>query len=113
VLILIASGSELTLAYEAGQKLAAEGHSLRVVSFPSWALFERQDPEYRESVLPRAVKARLAVEAGSAFGWERYVGDAGATVTIDRYGASAPGKVNFEKLGFTVDNVLARARELL
>lgn len=112
-LILIGSGSELSLTYEAAKKLADEGHSIRVVSFPSWALFERQDPQYRESVLPNSVKARLAVEAGSALGWERYVGPAGATVTIDRYGASAPGSVNFEKLGFTVDNVLARARELL
>jgi transketolase len=109
----MASGSEVNLIYAAAQKLSEEGLSLRVVSFPSWELFQRQSEDYRQSVFPDAVRARLAVEAGSAFGWERYVGLKGATVSIDRYGASAPGKVIFENLGFTVENVLARARELL
>jgi len=112
-LILMASGSEVNLIYAAAQKLSEEGHNLRVVSFPSWELFARQSEEYRQSVLPDAVRARLAVEAGSAFGWERYVGLQGGTVSIDRFGASAPGQVIFENLGFTVENVLARARELL
>jgi transketolase len=112
-LILMASGSEVNLIYAAAQKLSEEGHNLRVVSFPSWELFQHQSAEYRESVLPEGVRTRLAVEAASAFGWERYVGLQGRTVSIDRYGASAPGQVNFEKFGFTVENVLARARELL
>jgi transketolase len=80
------------------------------VSFPSWALFEKQDEAYRESVLPKSVTARLAVEAGATLGWERY---AKSFIGIDHYGASAPYKVIFENLGFTVDNVVAKAKELL
>jgi transketolase len=112
-LILIASGSEVSLIFEAGKQLAQAGHNVRVVSMPSWDLFERQDQAYRESVLPARVRARLAVEAGVSFGWERYVGDQGAVISLERYGASAPGKVNFEKLGFTVENVIATAKEFL
>ena len=109
-LILIASGSEVSLIYAAGEKLSAEGIAVRVVSFPSWELFEQQDEAYRESVLPKAISARLAVEAGATLGWERY---AKAVIGLDHYGASAPYKVIFEKFGFTVDNVVARAKELL
>jgi transketolase len=112
-LILLASGSEVGLIHEAAKKLSEEGHSVRVVSMPSWALFERQDEDYRESVLPKKVKARLGVEAGVSFGWERYVGPEGALICLDHYGASAPGKVNFEKMGFTVENVIAQAKKLL
>lgn len=112
-LILIASGSEVSLAYAAAQKLAEAGHSLRVVSMPSWALFEQQDETYRESVLPKKVRARLAVEAATSFGWERYVGPEGRVISLEHYGASAPGKVNFEHMGYTVENVIAKARELL
>ncbi len=111
--ILMASGSEVSLVYEAGRKLSEEGYGVRVVSFPSWRLFEQQDEAYREAVLPRAVKARLAVEAGASLGWERYVGSNGKVIAIDRYGASAPYKVIFENLGFTVENVVAKARTLL
>ncbi len=112
-LILMASGSEVQLCMEAANKLAEEGRSVRVVSFPSWELFAKQDEAYRESVLPSKVKARVAVEAGTGFGWERYVGSNGRIISIDHFGASAPAKILFEKFGFTVENVLAKARELL
>src|SRR5581483_1193403 len=111
--ILMASGSEVYLIYEAAKKLHEEGVSVRVVSFPSWALFEKQDEAYRESVLPGRVKARVAVEAAASLGWERYVGSSGRIIAIDRYGASAPGKVIFENLGFTVENVVAQTKVLL
>jgi len=109
-LILIATGSEVSLIYEAAQKLFADGTAVRVVSFPSWELFEEQDEAYRESVLPKSVTARLAVEAGATLGWERY---ARSVIGLDHYGASAPYKVIFEKFGFTVENVVAKAKELL
>ena len=109
-LILMASGSEVGLIYAAAEKLAAEGIAVRVVSFPSWELFEKQDQAYRESVLPKSIQARLAVEAGVRQGWERY---ASAFICMDSYGASAPAKTLFEKFGFTVENVVARAKELL
>ncbi len=112
-IILMASGSEVSLIYEAAKKLAEEEYSVRVVSFPSWQLFEQQDDEYKEAVLPRRVKRRLAVEAGASLGWERYVGLDGKIIGIDRYGASAPYKTIFEHLGFTVENVIAEAKELL
>jgi len=109
-IILIASGSEVSLVYESAQKLHEEGRGVRVVSFPSWALFEKQNEAYRESVLPKNVTARLAVEAGATFGWERY---AKSMIGIDHYGASAPYKIIFENFGFTVENVVAKAKELL
>jgi transketolase len=112
-LIIIATGSELSLAVTAAEKLTAEGKKVRVVSLPAWDLFEAQDAAYKESVLPKAVTKRLAVEAGSSFGWHKYVGTEGDTVTIDRFGASAPGGVCLEKFGFSVDNVLAKAKQLL
>ena len=80
---------------------------------PSWELFEQQDESYRDKVLPPNVEKRLAVEAGSSFGWSRYIGFAGEVISIDRYGASAPGGTNMEKFGFTPDNVEKRARALL
>jgi transketolase len=109
-LILMASGSEVSLIYTAAQRLFAEGIATRVVSFPSWALFEKQDEAYKESVLPKNITARLAVEAGATLGWERY---AKSMIGIDHYGASAPYKVIFERFGFTVENVVAKAKELL
>jgi transketolase len=112
-LILMASGSEVGLIVEAGLRLAAEGVNVRLVSFPSWELFEAQEAEYRQAVLPPSVRARLAVEAGAAQGWERWVGDGGAVIAMDRFGASAPAKVLLEQFGFTVENVIAKARELL
>ncbi len=111
-LILIGTGSELSLCVKAAETLASEG-KIRVVSMPSWELFEEQDTAYRESVLPKAVTKRLSVEAGTSFGWAKYVGTEGDCVSIDRFGASAPGSVCMEKFGFTVDNVVAKAKALL
>jgi transketolase len=111
--ILMASGSEVSLILAAADKLASEGVCVRVVSFPSWELFAMQDQSYRDSVLPPETKARLAVEAGIGLGWERWVGDYGTTISIQGYGASAPQKVLFEKYGFTVENVIDHAKKLL
>ena len=111
--ILIASGSELSLAVEAHGKLAAEGIRSRVVSMPSWDIFEHQTQEYRDSVLPPAVKARVAVEQGSTFGWERYVGSDGRVIGMRTFGASAPLKALQKKFGFEPDHVTAAAKELL
>ncbi len=112
-LILIATGSEVSLALEAREKLEAEGVPTRVVSMPCWELFEEQPQEYRDEVLPPAINARLAIEAGVRQGWDRYVGPAGNVICLDRFGASAPGEVAMRELGFNVDNVLEHARALL
>ena len=112
-IILIATGSDVALALEARARLEGEGIPTRVVSMPSWELFDRQPREYREEVLPPSVPARLAIEAGVALGWKRYVGDAGDSVSLDRFGASAPGETVLKELGFNVDNVVRRAKELL
>src|SRR5579875_1811324 len=112
-IILIATGSELSLAVDAAKKLQQDGVAVRVVSIPSWELFEEQDETYKEAVLPKSVKARLAIEAASPLGWERYVGPQGATITLDHFGASAPAKVIFQKFGFTVEHVIEQARALL
>jgi len=108
-IIFMASGSEVGLIMSAAEKLHEEGKGVRVVSFPSWELFEKQDDAYKESVLPENLTARLAVEAASSFGWERYTS---SILGIDHYGASAPAKIIFEKFGFTVENVIAKAKEL-
>jgi len=112
-LILIATGSEVALALEAQTRLAQEGIAARVVSLPSWERFEAQPQDYRDAVLPPAVTARLAIEAGVSLGWERFVGPKGAVLGQDRFGASAPYRVLAEKFGFTVENVVARAKELV
>jgi transketolase len=112
-LILIATGSEVGLALEARERLETEGIAARVVSMPCWELFDEQPQEYRDEVLPTAVTARLAIEAGVRQGWERYVGPAGDVICLDRFGASAPGDVALKNLGFNVDNVLKHARALL
>ena len=109
--ILIGTGSELQLAVEAQEKLAAEGVKARVVSMPCWDLFEEQSAEYKESVLPSTVRARVAVEAGIPIGWERYVGLEGRIVGQTQFGASAPAKDVFKHFGFTVENVVAHAKE--
>jgi transketolase len=112
--ILIGTGSEVSVALEARQQLAGRGIKARVVSLPSWELFEEQAREYRDSVLPPAILARVAVEAGVPQGWERYVGPFGSIVAIqNEFGASAPGKVVMEKYGFTPANVAARAVEVV
>ncbi|MEO1095502.1 MAG: transketolase [Cyanobacteria bacterium J06638_28] len=112
-LILIGTGSELQLCAEAADQLRADGKNVRVVSMPSWELFDAQDAAYQESVLPKAVTKRLAVEAGISMGWCRYVGAEGDVISVERFGASAPGKTILQKFGFTVDNVLTRAETLL
>jgi transketolase len=111
--ILIASGSELILAVEAHEKLLAEGIRSRVVSMPSWDIFDHQSQEYRDSVLPPAVKARVAVEQASIFGWERYVGSSGHVIGMTTFGASAPLKALQKKFGFEPDRVAASAKEQL
>ena len=112
-LILIGTGSEVTLILSAYEHLADRGLHVRVVNMPSWELFEKQTEDYREEVLPSDVKARLAVEAGSPHGWERYTGLQGKIIGIKRFGASAPAKVLFPKFGFTRDNVIKIAEEIL
>jgi len=112
-LILIATGSEVSLALEAHRQLAGEGIRSRVVSMPSWELFEAQSAEYRQAVLPPAVHARVSVEAGSPFGWERYVGPGGAIIGVDGFGASAPGPEVMTRYGFTVKHVVATAKAVL
>ena len=111
--ILMASGSEVELILAAGESLAAEGMSVRLVSFPSWELFESQDGSYREAVLPPDVRARVAVEAGVSQGWERWVGDAGAVVSLEGFGASAPYKEIYRNLGLTPERIAAVARQVL
>jgi transketolase len=93
--------------------LQGEGVAVRVVSMPCWELFEEQDKAYRDEVLPPDVTARISVEAGARLGWDRYVGTRGDCVSIDRFGASAPGDVALKNLGFNVENVVARARAIL
>ncbi|MBV9110980.1 MAG: transketolase, partial [Gemmatimonadetes bacterium] len=111
--ILIATGSEVSLALEARDKLQAEGIGTRVVSMPSWTLFSRQPREYRDKVLPPAVRARVSVEAASPLGWEKWIGTDGRAVGISHFGASAPAKEIFKQLGFTADNVAAQAKATL
>ena len=112
-LILIGTGSEVNLCVQAAEQLSSGGTKVRVVSMPSWELFEAQDEAYKESVLPKSVKKRVSVEAGSSMGWHRYVTDEGATISVDTFGASAPGGTVMEKFGFTVDNVVATAKKVL
>ena len=111
-LILIGTGTELELCTKAAAQLRAEGKNVRVVSMPCVELFEEQDAAYRESVLPAACRKRLVVEASSSFGWHKYTGFEGDSVSIDRFGASAPGPLLMDKFGFTVDNVVAKAKAL-
>lgn len=112
-LILIGTGSEVSLCVAAAEQLTAAGRKVRVVSMPCMELFDEQSAEYKESVLPAAVTKRLSVEAGTTFGWARYVGSAGASIGTDTFGASAPGGILMEKFGFTVENVLDKAKALL
>src|SRR5437763_14348713 len=111
--LLLATGSEVSLCVDAYERLKAEGVKARVVSMPCWELFEHQPAAYREQVLPASVTARVAVEQASGFGWHQYVGTAGGLVTMKSFGASAPLKELQKKFGFTVDNVVATAKEQL
>lgn len=112
-LILMASGSEVGLIINAGERLAAEGKNVRMVSFPSWELFRRQDKSYQELVLNPKIKARLAIEAGVAQGWREWVGDMGVIISIDRFGASAPAGRIYEEFGLSVDEVIRKSEELV
>jgi transketolase len=111
--ILMATGSEVSLCVDAYEKLKAEGVQARVVSMPSWEIFEEQDAAYKESVLPAAVTARVSVEMAATFGWERYVGLKGRKIGMHRFGASAPLKDVLKFFGFTVDAVIAEARKAI
>ncbi|HQU92729.1 MAG TPA: transketolase C-terminal domain-containing protein, partial [Pyrinomonadaceae bacterium] len=112
-LIIIATGSEVGLAMEARERLNAAGTPTRVVSMPCWEFFDAQSAKYKESVLPKSVTARLAIEAGVSLGWSKYVGDAGDTLTVDKFGASAPAEDVFMDYGFTVENVIRKANGLV
>jgi len=112
-LVIIGTGSEVHIALEAGKELASASVKVRVVSLPSWELFDKQGEEYRESVLPSTVRARVGIEAGVKLGWEHYLGHEGVVVGLETFGASAPGQVVCEKLGLTKDNLVARAKALL
>jgi transketolase len=112
-LILIGTGSEVDLAMKAQAKLKEEGIAATVVSMPSWELFEKQSPEYKESVLPKSLKKRLAIEAGSVLGWHKYITDEGDTVTMPGFGESAPAEELYKHFGFTVDNVVSKAKAVL
>jgi len=112
-LIIISTGSEVGLAMQARERLNAEGVPTRVVSMPCWEFFDAQPAKYKESVLPAKVSAKLAIEAGVSQGWHKYVGDRGDTLTVDRFGASAPGDDVFRDYGFTVENVIRKAKNLV
>jgi transketolase len=111
--LILATGSEVHLALAAYEKLVQEGVAVRVVSMPSWEVFEAQEAAYRKKVLPTKVKARLAIEAGVPMGWERYVGHNGKVIGIERFGTSAPGAVVLEKFGITAEAVIDVVGEML
>jgi transketolase len=112
-LLLIATGSELQLAFAAAEALEKDSIAARVVSLPCWEAFDAQDEAYREAVIPPAVRRRVTIEAGATLGWERYAGDEGAMIGIDHYGASAPAATIFEHLGFTTERVVDVARRVV
>ena len=112
-LILIATGSEVSLALKAAEQLEAEGKNVRVISFPSWEIFEQQSDEYKNQIFPAEIKARVSVEMGVAMGWQKYIGDSGEAISIETFGASAPDSVLYEKYGFTVESVVATAKRVL
>ena len=111
--LLIGTGSEVAIALEAGKALKEKGIAARVVSLPSWELFEAQTKDYRDSVLPPQIKRRVSVEAATTFGWERYVGAEGVAIGLVRFGASAPGAVLYQKLGLTAERVAGEALRLV
>ena len=111
--VIIATGSEVSLALGAREKLNAAGIATRVVSMPCWEFFDAQPQKYKDAVLPPSVKARYAVEAGVSQGWHKYIGDAGDMLSVDRFGESAPADDIFRSYGFTVDNIVKAARKLV
>ena len=112
-LIIVATGSEVGLAMQARERLNAEGVPTRVVSMPCWEFFDAQSAKYKDEVFPAKVTARLAIEAGVSLGWHKYVGDKGDTLTVDRFGASAPGDDVLRDYGFTVENAIRKAKNLI
>jgi len=111
--IIMGTGSELNFAYDAGKELQAEGVKARVVSMPCWELFEEQSAEYKEEVFPAACRARVSIEAGSTFGWQKFTGSDGIAIGVDTFGASAPGPVLYEKFGISKEAVVTAAKSLL
>jgi transketolase len=111
--LLLASGSEVGIAVEAAEKLAADGVTAQVVSMPCWELFEKQSQEYKDSVIPPNVKARVGIEAGVELGWSKWLGDNGIFIGMSSFGASAPAKICFEKFGITVENVIKAAKKTI
>ena len=111
--ILMASGSEVYLAVEAFDLLQSEGINARVISFPSWELFDSQSEEYKESVLPKSIKARVSIEAGVKQGWEKYLGDYGEAISIEKFGASAPYEIIFKEYGFTKESIVSAVKRVL
>jgi len=112
-IILMATGSEVQLIYEASNRLREKGIGTKVISMPSWEVFEEQSREYKEEVLPKEITKRLAVEAAASLGWHKYVGGNGKVLAMDEFGASAPGNKLFERFGFTVEKVVEEALRLL
>jgi len=111
--VIIATGSEVAIALQAQEKLLAAGVRSRVVSLPSWEIFAAQSPEYQEAVLPRAIKARVSIEAGATLGWQRWVGTEGVAIGIDRFGASAPAGTLMKQFGITADAVVGAVTNLV
>lgn len=112
-LLLIATGSEVSLSLKAAEQLEAEGKNVRVISFPSWEIFEQQSDKYKQQIFPAEIKARVSVEMGIGMGWQKYVGDSGKSLSIETFGASAPDNILFERYGFKVENVVAAAKGVL
>nr|WP_268870571.1 transketolase C-terminal domain-containing protein [Halalkalibacter wakoensis] len=111
--MLLASGSEVSLAVAAQEELEKEGIYVSVVSMPSWDRFEKQSNAYKEEILPKDQKIRLGIEMGSSLGWHKYIGDDGKLLSIDQFGASAPGTIIMDEYGFTVQNVVSQFKEML
>jgi transketolase len=112
-ILLIATGSEVSLSIKAAEQLEEKGNNVRVISFPSWEIFEQQSDEYKKQVFPAEIKARVSVEMGIGMGWQKYVGDSGESISIETFGASAPDNILYEKYGFTVQNILEVCNRIL
>lgn len=112
-LLFIATGSEVSLSISAAEQLEADGMNVRVISFPSWEIFEQQSDEYKNQIFPSEIKAKVSVEMGIGMGWQKYIGDSGEAMSIETFGASAPDSVLYEKYGFTVENIVTTAKRVL
>jgi len=112
-MILMAAGSEVQLIIEVGERLASEGVSVRLVSFPSWELFKEQPSRYQKQVLEPSIKKRISVEAGVCLGWERWIGDEGIAIGVDKFGSSAPGETLLQKYGLTAKNIYEKAKKII